>query len=133
MFWLIFAGCCAFLLQLFWMPIVWRVSLFIFVFVLVSAFAIYRMYQPASQVGIDELGAFWCEGEQYFRLNFIRVNGIQLIAQCPKENRFLNYFLPRFRVIYRDSVSYDTYRTLRSFASQQILLRRSKASSKRFK
>jgi len=88
--------------------------------------------EPKQKISIDNQDAFLFKKERYIRLEFVRENSIQLIAKVHRENRILDWIWPAYKVVYRDSVSCDDYQMLRSFAAQQILLRRSKEAKKRY-
>ncbi|WP_147299448.1 hypothetical protein [Marinomonas pollencensis] len=84
----------------------------------------------ALAIGIDEDGAFLKQGSAFYRLDFIRVNGVQLIAKQVRKDTWWQRFWPTYCVIYRDSLPYYEYRVMRSYAAQQKMLKRSKATSK---
>ena len=63
---------------------------------------------------------------------FIRANGVQLIAKVDQGQTFLDRIWPKYRVIYRDNVEAEVYQVMRSYAAQQVLLRRSEEAKKRF-
>lgn len=115
----------------------------------------WRYYQGPAYVGIDEFGAYWHTSNNWQRLQFVRANGIQLIAtptSTPlpkkeskkelknepgkelkkrlKEGCLTHFLWPTYRVIYRDSVSDETYRLLRSYAAQKMMLRQSEEVKK---
>lgn len=95
--------------------------------------AVWMACRSAIEVGIDEQGAYLFDGRYFFRLAFVRANGIQLIAKVETEPTFWWHgMLPPYRVIYCDNLPKSSYRRLRSFAAQQILLRRSENAKKRF-
>jgi hypothetical protein len=121
------------LLQLFWMPAFWRALLYLGVGGIGVAVLLHLFRQSSPQVGIDEQGAFILVRGQYKKLQFIRINAVQLIAKQPRESRLLDRFWPSYRVIYRDSLNEQAYRTLRSFAAQQMLLHRSEEARKRYR
>lgn len=130
--WLFLLLAYAALLQIYWMPAFWRALLYLSVG-LGGLVLIIRMFrQPARQLGLDEQGAFIFDRGRYERLLFIRANGVQLIAKVDQEQAFLDRIWPKYRVIYRDSVGKEEYQVLRSYAAQQILLRRSEEAKKRF-
>lgn len=131
--WWIVAVLCAGLLQLYWMPVVWRASI-LSMMGLIGVFLLFRViYQDAKlKISIDNQGAFLFKKERYIGLKFVRVNSIQLIAKVHRENKLLDLIWPAYQVVYRDSVSCDDYQMLRSFAAQQILLHRSEAAKKRY-
>ncbi|SBS25870.1 hypothetical protein MSP8887_00278 [Marinomonas spartinae] len=90
---------------------------------------VYRRARGPIYIGIDEFGAFWQELQRIERLTFVRVNGVQLIATfASQESKLTRFFWPSYRVIYRDSVPYDTYRLLRSYGAQQMLRQRAEAT-----
>lgn len=91
---------------------------------LVSTF--FLLYSPFNEVGIDEQGAFVKGKGQLQRVVFIRADSMQLIARVTTNATFLQRLYPRYVLIFRDSLSKEEYAILRSFASQQILLSRSK-------
>lgn len=99
----------------------------------------WRYCQGPAHVSIDEFGAYWHTSNNWQRLQFVRANGIQLIATpMPKlipekelkEGCLTHFLWPTYRVIYRDSVSDETYRLLRSYAAQQMMLRQSEEVKK---
>jgi hypothetical protein len=114
------------------MPVVLRASLYFFAGVVGFVWLMYRLKRTKPQVGIDEEGAFLFEHGRYIRLSFVRVNSIQLIAMQDHKSMLLRLFWPRFYVIFCDSVAGEQYRFLRSFAAQQILLRRSEEAKEHF-
>jgi hypothetical protein len=118
------------LLQVYWMPAFWRALLYLSVGLGWLALLIRIFFQSSRQIGIDEQGAFLLNRGCYERLLFIRVNGVQLIAKVDQGQTFWGLIFPKYRVIYRDSVSGDQYKILRSYAAQQILLRRSEEAKK---
>lgn len=119
------------LLQVYWMPAFWRALLYLSVGLGWLALLIRIFFQSSRQIGIDEQGAFLLNRGCYERLLFIRVNGVQLIAKVDQGQTFRGLIFPKYRVIYRDSVSGDQYKILRSYAAQQIFLRRSEDAKKR--
>ncbi|ETX10599.1 hypothetical protein MUS1_13530 [Marinomonas ushuaiensis DSM 15871] len=131
--WLVVTVLSAGLLQLYWMPVIWRVSILSMMGFTV-AFLFFRViYQEVKQqIGIENSDVFLFKKECLIPLEFVRANGIQLIAKMHRENKILDVVWPAYKVIYRDSVSRDDYQRLRSFAAQQILLRRSEEAKKRY-
>ena len=123
----------AVLLQLYWMPVFVRAFLYVFAGVMAFCWLFYQLRKTKKQIGIDEQGAFLFKRGRYIRLLFVRANGVQLIAKQDQGSMLLRYFWPKFHVIFCDSVKTETYRILRSFAAQQILLSRSEEAKKRFK
>lgn len=119
------------LLQLYWMPAWWRALLFLCIGFVGVGLLLRSIRQPKRKIGIDEQGAFLLARGHYIRLVFIRVNAVQLIAKEEKSTNFYDRFCPTYYVIYRDSLNEHTYRTLRSFAAQQMLLGRSEEARKR--
>ncbi|RNF49024.1 hypothetical protein EBI00_13425 [Marinomonas hwangdonensis] len=95
--------------------------------------AVWMVCRPVIKVGIDDQGAYLFDDRYFFRLVFVRANGFQLIAKVETEQAsWWHYVLPPYRVIYCDNLPKSSYRRLRSFAAQQILLRRSEDAKKRF-
>ena len=131
MLWLILALAYVALLQIYWMPAFWRALLYLCVGLGGLVFIIRLLRQPSKKIGIDDQGAFLFDRGVYERLLFIRANGIQLIAKVEREVVIWDRIWPQYRVIYRDSLSSEHYNRLRSFAAQQILLRRSEEGKKR--
>lgn len=131
MLWFVIASAYAALFHLYWMPAFWRALFYIFAALFGVLFLFRVVRQSTIQIGIDEQGAFLLKRGRYIRLFFIRSNGVQLIAKVDRSQVFWDRFWPVYRVIYRDNVTEAQYRTLRSFAAQQILLRRSEAFKKR--
>lgn len=125
--WLLFAGCCALLLRVFWFPPwFWWGLLIVFVFGFFGLI-VYRRARAPIYVGIDKFGAFWQEEQRIERLTFVRVNGVQLIATlASQETKLRRFFWASYRVIYRDSVPYEAYRFLRSYGAQQMLRQHTK-------
>ncbi|MGO3346597.1 MAG: hypothetical protein ACTIM4_15395 [Marinomonas sp.] len=117
------------MLQLFWLPsFIWMTFFCIGLFLL-CCFSVRRLVQGAPRIGIDDTGAYWQQGSARYRLEFVRVNGVQLIAKVSRQKiRWLDWFWPSYRVIYRDSLSYYNFRLVRSFAAQQKILKRSDMS-----
>lgn len=128
--WLIIAVLCAGLLQRYWMPVVWRVSILTMTGFVIVVFLFRVSHQVTQKIRIDEQGAFLLRKGRFIKLEFVRVNGIQLIAKLYREDKILDAIWPAYKVIYRDSVSRDDYQMLVSFAAQQILLRRSEEAKK---
>lgn len=128
--WLIIAVLCAGLLQRYWMPVVWRVSILTMTGFVIVVFLFRVSHQVTQKIRIDEQGAFLLRKGRFIKLEFVRVNGIQLIAKLYREGKILDAIWPAYKVIYRDSVSRDDYQMLVSFAAQQILLRRSEEAKK---
>ncbi|GAB3489300.1 hypothetical protein [Marinomonas epiphytica] len=85
------------------------------VYLLISLRARYR-------VGIDESGAYLLYKGQRNRLEFVRVNGFQLIARVYDKNDSVRLWNP-YIAIYRDGLDRVSYQILRSFGAQQILMR----------
>ena len=131
MLWLFLALAYVALLQIYWMPAFWRALLYLSVGLGGLVFIIRLFRQPSRKIGVDEQGAFLFDRGTYERLLFIRVNGIQLIAKVDRELVIWDRIWPKYRVIFRDSLSSEHYNRLRSYAAQQILLRRSEESKKR--
>lgn len=100
------------------------------VFVILAYRAIRLIRVGLPTIGIDENGAFWQQGVELYRMDFVRVNGVQIIAKVIGKRHWLQHVWPSYRVIYRDSLSHHDYRVLRSFAAQQKMLKRSKVASK---
>ncbi|ETI58446.1 hypothetical protein [Marinomonas profundimaris] len=119
------------LLQLYWMPAWWRALLFLCIGFVGVGLLLRSIRQPKRKIGIDEQGAFLLAREHYIRLVFIRVNAVQLIAKEATSTSFYDRFWPTHYVVYRDSLNEHSYRTLRSFAAQQMLLGRSEEARKR--
>ena len=130
--WLFIAVAYAALLQAYWMPAFWRALLYLGIGLGGVVLFVRRFCQPSPQIGIDEQGAFLLNQERYERLLFIRANSVQLIAKVDQGQTFLRRVWPKYRVIYRDSVTEEVYRLLRSYAAQQILLHRSEMYKNRF-
>lgn len=90
------------------------------------------MHKTTQQISINEQGAFLFNKGRFIRLEFVRTNSIQLIAKMHREQKLVGMIWPAYQVIYRDSISRDDYQLLRSYAAQQILLRRSEEAKKRY-
>ena len=118
------------LLQIYWMPAFWRALLYLSVGLGGLVLLIRMFRQPSRQISIDEQGTFLFDRGSYERLLFIRANGVQLIAKVDRGQTFLDRIWPKYRVIYRDSMPRNQYKILRSYAAQQILLRRSEEAKK---
>jgi hypothetical protein len=114
------------------MPAFWRALLYLSIGLGGLVLLIRMFRQPSRQISIDEQGAFLFDRGRFERLLFIRANGVQLIAKVDQDQTFIDRIWPKYRVIYRDSVGMEEYQVLRSYASQQILLRRSEEVKKRF-
>lgn len=99
---------------------------------LVIVFIFCFSYQTTQHVSIDGQGAFLLKKGRFIKLEFVRANSIQLIAKMCRGHRVVDLIWPTYRVIYRDSVSRNDYQVLRSFAAQQILLRQSEETKKRY-
>ena len=128
--WFVFAGCCALLLQLFWLPLeTWILLIFSILGILFYCLA-RRLILGASAIGIDESGAFLKQGAVCYRLDFVRVNGVQIIAKVIKKDSLGSRFWPTYCVIFRDALPYYEYRVMRSYAAQQKMLKRSELTSK---
>ncbi|QUX94744.1 hypothetical protein C0J08_04680 [Marinomonas sp. CT5] len=125
MLWLVLALAYVALLQIFWMPAFWRALLYLSVGLGGLVLMVQRFRQPLRKIGIDDQGGFIFDLGVYERLLFIRANSLQLIAKVDKEKSLFRRVWPKYRVIYRDSLSSREYKILRSYAAQQILLRRS--------
>ena len=128
--WLLFAGCCALLLRLFWLPSTTWAMLLLSVLMILFYRLMRRVRVGPSFITIDENGAFWQQGSKVYAMDFVRVNGVQIIAKVMREGGWLGRIWPSYQVIYRDSLSYHDYRVLRSFAAQQKMLKRSEVTSK---
>ncbi|WP_187424888.1 hypothetical protein [Marinomonas sp. IMCC 4694] len=122
--WLVIAATSAALLQRYWMPAFWRVSLFLCALMFVLVWCIRWRCQVGIVVGIDEMGAFVMNKGQCERLCFVRANGVQLIAKEDRKSHFREWLWPKYWVIYRDNIAQESYLILRSYAAQQILQRR---------
>lgn len=118
-------------MRLFWFPPFLWITISLLVFFLFVYFIARRLKLGMPHVGIDEKGVYWQEGGQSYRLDFVRVNGVQLIAKVRGNSRWQDGIWPSYRVIYRDSLSYHDYRVLRSFAAQQKILKRSEVTVKK--
>jgi hypothetical protein len=129
--WFVIAVLCAGLLQLYWMPVVWRASILTMTGFVAVVLFFSISHQVTQQISIDDQGGFLLKKGRLIRLEFVRVNSIQLIAKLHRENNIVDFIWPAYKAIYRDSVSRDDYHMLRSFAAQQILLRRSEEAKKR--
>jgi hypothetical protein len=129
--WFVIASVYAALFHLYWMPVFWRALFYILAGLFGVLFLFRVVRQSSHQIGIDEQGVFLLERGRCKRLLFIRSNDVQLIAKVDRSQFFSDRFWPVYRVIYRDNVTKVQYRILRSFAAQQILLRRSEAFKKR--
>ncbi|MDB4837540.1 hypothetical protein OAH87_03640 [Marinomonas sp.] len=79
---------------------------------------------PSKKIGLDEQGAYVIESARRCELVFLRANGVQLIARLAMGSPLINYYWPRYIVIFYDSLPKEQYADLRSFAAQQILLNR---------
>lgn len=128
--WLFLVVSYAALLQIYWMPAYWRALLYMSVGLVGLTLLIRMLRKPVRQIGIDEQGVFLLDRGGYERLLFIRANGVQLIAKVDQVQTFWDKIWPKYRVIYRDSVGMEVYQVLRSYAAQQILLRRSEEAKK---
>ena len=113
------------------MPVFWRALFYILAGLFGVLFLFRVVRQSSHQIGIDEQGVFLLERGCCKRLLFIRSNDVQLIAKVDRSLFFWDRFWPVYRVIYRDNLTKVQYRILRSFAAQQILLRRSEVFKKR--
>lgn len=130
--WLFIVVAYAALLQIYWMPAFWRALLYLSVGLGGVVLLVRTVCQSSPQIGIDEQGAFLLNQGRYERLLFIRANSVQLIAKVDQGQAFLRRVWPKYQVIYRDNVTEDVYRILRSYAAQQILLHRSEMHKSRF-
>ncbi|NLQ18947.1 hypothetical protein HGG82_15170 [Marinomonas sp. M1K-6] len=127
--WLVTAIAYAALLRLYWVPVDWQ-ALFYALACASGVWLVWFVRRTSRRIGIDDQGAFLFERGAYKRLVFIRANDFQLIARVDQGDRFWAQCWPVFRVIYRDSVDANQYQILRSFAAQQIVLRRSERPKK---
>lgn len=132
--WTLVVLCAMALIQLYWMPVTWRIALYVCISLCASLVLVWAFQRSAAEVGIDAEGAYLYKRGRFFRLVFVRANRVQLIARIEAEQvAWWHRVMPFYQVIYCDGLPRDSYRRLRSFAAQQILLSRAKDAKKRIR